>query len=76
MRHIRSKLAEEGYAAKTPFDREQQGMSEMGLDHWKVYKDGPKLEFWFRRSKNDPGAVLNSGGEVGSVPQYDQDVGI
>ena len=66
---IRSKLAEEGYSAKTAFDREQQGMSEMGLDHWKVYKDGPKLEFWFRRSKNDPGAVLNSGGELGSVPQ-------
>jgi len=67
--HIRSKLAEEGYAAKTAFDREQQGMSEMGLDHWKVYKDGPKLEFWFRRSKHQDNAVMNSGGEVGSVPQ-------
>jgi len=67
--HIRSKLAEEGYAAKTAFDREQQGMSEMGLDHWKVYKDGPKLEFWFRRSRRDDNALLNSGGEVGSVPQ-------
>ena len=66
---IRSKLAEGGYAAKTAFDREQQGMSEMGLDHWKVYRDGPKLEFWFRRSKRDDNSVLNSGGEVGSVPQ-------
>ena len=66
--NIRSKLSEEGYAAKTPFDREQQGMSEMELDYWKVYRDGPKLEFWFRRSKNDPGAVMNSGGEVGSIP--------
>jgi hypothetical protein len=66
--HIRAKLAEDGYSAKTAFDREQQGMGEMELDYWKVYKDGPKLEFWFRRSKNDPGAVLNSGGEVGSIP--------
>jgi hypothetical protein len=66
---VRSKLAEEGYAAKTAFDREQQGMGEMDLDHWKVYKDGPKLEFWFRRSKRQDNAVLNSGGEVGSVPQ-------
>ena len=55
--HIRSKLAEEGYAAKTAFDREQQGMYDMALDHWKIYKDGPKLEFWFRRSRRQDNAV-------------------
>ena len=65
---IRSKLAEGGYAAKTAFDREQQGMSEMDLDNWKIYQDGPRLEFWFRRGKRHDNAVLNSGGEVGSIP--------
>jgi hypothetical protein len=65
---IRSKLAEGGYAAKTPYDRERTGMSEMDLDHWKIYQDGPRLEFWFRRGKRHDNAVLNSGGGLGSIP--------
>ena len=79
--NIRSKLAEEGYAAKTAFDREQEGMYDMALDHWKIYKDGPKLEFWFRRSKHQDNAVLNSGGGLGSIPNmvkmwaFDEDRG-
>ena len=65
---LRSKLAEGGYSAKTPFDREKQGMSAMELDNWKIWQDGPKMEFWFKRGKNDDTAVLNSGGDLGSVP--------
>jgi hypothetical protein len=64
---LRSKLAEGGYSAKTPFDREKQGMSAMELDNWKIWQDGPKMEFWFRRGQRDDNAVLNSGGDLGSV---------
>ena len=66
--NIRSKLAEGGYAAKTPYDRERAGMSEMDLDNWKIYEDGPRLEFWFRRGQRHDNAVLNSGGGLGSIP--------
>ena len=65
---LRSKLAEGGYSAKTPFDREKQGMSAMELDNWKIWQDGPKMEFWFRRGQRDDNAVLNSGGDLGAVP--------
>jgi len=64
---LRSKLAEGGYSAKTPFDREKQGMGAMELDNWKIWQDGPKMEFWFRRGQRDDNAVLNSGGDIGSV---------
>jgi hypothetical protein len=65
---IRSKLAEEGYSVRTPYDRERAGMSEMDLDNWKIYQDGPRLEFWFRRGKRHDTAVSNAGGAIGSIP--------
>ena len=65
---LRSQLAEGGYSAKTPFDRERQGMGAMELDNWKIWQDGPKMEFWFRRGQRDDSAVLNSGGDLGAVP--------
>ena len=65
---IRSKLAEGGYATKTPYDRERADMSQLDLDHWKIWEDGPTLEFWFRRGQKHDNAVLNSGGGLGSIP--------
>tara|TARA_R110002020_G_scaffold37239_17_gene112602 strand:+ start:34542 stop:38027 length:3486 start_codon:yes stop_codon:yes gene_type:complete len=66
---VRTKLAEEGYSAKTAYDQEREGMTETTLENWKVYQDGPKLEFWFRRGKNDPGGLLNSGGDLTSFSE-------
>ena len=64
---VRSKLAEGGYSTRTPYDRERAGMTELDLDNWKIWSDGPRLEFWFRRGQRDDKAVLNSGGDIGSV---------
>ena len=66
---VRSKLAEEGYSAKTSYDREREGMTETALENWKVYQNGPRLEFWFRRGKNDPGGLINSGGDLTSFSE-------
>ncbi len=66
---VRSKLAEEGYSAKTAYDKEREGMTETTLENWKVYQDGPRLEFWYRRGKNDPGGLINSGGDLTSFSE-------
>ena len=60
---VRIKLAAEGYSAKTAYDRDRAEMSVYELEHWKVYSEGPGLEFWFK-----PTAKSDSLVEAGEIP--------
>ena len=64
---VRGKMAQNGYIAKTTYDRDREEMAAYDMDHWKVWSEKAGLEFWFRPHRRSD-SLVNSGGDTARIP--------